>query len=229
MSFFLHLKTHDNSQIIFEFDHENSSRAIIDLTYHRKYDIVYNMEEKEKQDKIGIVTENHINNLGTQIIADEAETKLKNDIDAVLPIDTKTEEPDKMFAEIYNKTGDSTLAAKLAYRLDTEGAAQMKAALALRNDKIIRLIENDVVKNFTLDGLQKESWMLYKKCIKEGNKIKALELLAKLKGYLSDKFVVNNQFNSWNVLISQAHKEENNERAIIESTATSEDVSAKPS
>ena len=182
-----------------------------------------------ENDNEDIARKNITNNMLKEEFSDTMQKKVDDDINAVVSL--KVEDSNKVFVDVYNKTGDGILAAKIAYNLDSDEGARMKSALMLREDRVIQAIEKDMVKNFTLEKLQGESWLLYKKCMKEGNKIKALELLAKLRGYLSDKFVLSQNFNSWNVLIQQANLQqtkENDERANAESIRPSEDISTKP-
>ncbi len=117
---------------------------------------------------------------------------------------------EEKFVEMYLGTGDLTLSVSQVYGISDEGA-RLKGALLLKDEKVMKLLDKNLENKFTLNNIKSEAYSLYKKCVKEGNRIKALELLSKLCGYLNEKNIVNNNYQTWNTLIMKAHAEQERE------------------
>jgi len=114
---------------------------------------------------------------------------------------------DKDFITDYIRTGDGANSAVIAYSMDFPAAA-VKAAIMLRDPLVLSIIDKELLANIpkTADDTAQHVWKLYRECIDKGHRIKAIELYAKLKGHLTD-MVINNNYQSWNVLIANAQRQ----------------------
>lgn len=122
---------------------------------------------------------------------------------------------DSNFIADYIRTGDEAQAAMNAYNLSYE-AAVVKASIMLRDKAVLDIVNREMRKDIpdTAEKAWQEVWALYKKCKLEGNKIKSLELFMKLKGFLSET-VVNNNYQSWNVLIQNAARQKELQEPLV--------------
>ena len=114
---------------------------------------------------------------------------------------------DRDFITDYIRTGDGANSAVIAYSMDFPAAA-VKAAIMLRDPLVLSIIDKELLANIpkTADDTAQHVWKLYRECIDKGHRIKAIELYAKLKGHLTDT-VINNNYQSWNVLIVNAQRQ----------------------
>lgn len=122
---------------------------------------------------------------------------------------------DKNFVMDYCRTGDAVTSAMTAYSMEFP-AASVKASIMLRDPAVLQIIDKELLANIpkTADDTALAVWKLYRECIDKGHRIKAIELYAKLKGHLTAE-TINNNYQSWNILIKQGTIAKERETPVI--------------